>query len=85
MTFRSIVFEPSFCNMAEWPLKIPGEPSRVRLLNALTVTDSYVTTLPHAEDCSALLRLVLCNGVRSEFTIHVLNYVLVLYGRLHFS
>ena len=26
---------------------VPSEPSRARLLTALTVTDSYVTTLPH--------------------------------------
>ena len=32
-----------------WEL-IPVEPSRARLLTALTVTDSYVTTLLHAED-----------------------------------
>ena len=29
---------------------IPGEPSRARLLTALTVDDSYVTTLPHAKE-----------------------------------
>ena len=29
---------------------IPGESSSTRFLTALTVADSYTTTLPHAED-----------------------------------
>ena len=29
---------------------LPSEPSRARLLTALTVVDSYIMTLPHAED-----------------------------------
>ena len=30
--------------------EVPCEPSKARVLTALTVADSYVTTLPHAED-----------------------------------
>ena len=64
---------------------LPGEPSNVRLITALTVADSYITTLSHAEDSFSLLRLILWNDVRNEFTIHVQNDILVLSYRLHIS
>ena len=58
-----------------------GEPSGPRLLTALTVVDSHITTLPHTED----LRLELRNDVGIEFTIQIQNNVLVLSGTLNFS
>ena len=36
--------------MLNWKFKIPGVPFKARLPTSLTVSDSYVTTLPHAED-----------------------------------
>ena len=49
------------------------------------VDDSYVTTLPHAEDSFRASSVVLRNDVRIKFTIHVGTDVFVLSGRLHIS
>ena len=60
-------------------------PTRDRT-RARCVTDMHATAWLTVVDmwriCSALLQLVLHNNVRTKFTIHVRNDVLVLSGRL---
>ena len=50
---------------------IPGEPTRARLLTALTVINSYVMTLPHVEYSFRAFAVSITYDVHTEFKIHV--------------